>query len=250
MKLDRVTITGADDSIDPYELVVRSKKYPFVEWGILASRSQDGTPRFPTASWISNLQSLRWGKNGKLGPVTPQLALHVCGGWVRQLLKGDIGIPVWMLDGFDRIQLNFHALDEPCEFEKFYEAIWSLTQDKKREIIFQLDGAKGNSLFVESLALNKFGLNLTSLYDVSGGAGVLPCKWPAARELDYQGYAGGLGPDNLEEQLTLIAGVSGNQRIWIDMESRVRSDEDQQFDLELVDQVLATSAKHVTTPAS
>jgi len=47
----------------------------------------------------------------------------------------------------------------------------------------------------------------------------------------YHGYAGGLGPENLAEQLPLIGQAAGDCRIWVDMESRVRSDNDRQFDL-------------------
>ena len=31
--LDRVTITGADDSVRPTDLLELSREFPFVEWG-------------------------------------------------------------------------------------------------------------------------------------------------------------------------------------------------------------------------
>ena len=34
-----VTITGADDSIQPSQLLDLQKEFPFVEWGILLSRN-------------------------------------------------------------------------------------------------------------------------------------------------------------------------------------------------------------------
>ena len=37
MILDRVTITGADDSIHVEQLAELSQAYPYVEWGILVS---------------------------------------------------------------------------------------------------------------------------------------------------------------------------------------------------------------------
>ena len=48
--------------------------------------------------------------------------------------------------------------------------------------------------------------------DKSGGAGIVPEEWsePIAW---YNGYAGGLGPQNLEEQLSLIAKANSNQLI-------------------------------------
>jgi hypothetical protein len=38
MRLKTVTITGADDAVDPEELLQIQQRYPFVEWGILLSR--------------------------------------------------------------------------------------------------------------------------------------------------------------------------------------------------------------------
>lgn len=50
--LERVTITGADDSTDISQLVELSQEFPFVEWGILVSRRSEGGPRFPSREWI------------------------------------------------------------------------------------------------------------------------------------------------------------------------------------------------------
>ena len=33
--LQTVTLTGADDSVNPEDLIAISKEFPFVEWGIL-----------------------------------------------------------------------------------------------------------------------------------------------------------------------------------------------------------------------
>ena len=49
-------MTGADDSVDPKELFRISEKYPFVEWGILFSKSATGRYRYPSKEWIVNFQ--------------------------------------------------------------------------------------------------------------------------------------------------------------------------------------------------
>ena len=72
---------------------------------------------------------------------------------------------------------------------------------------------------------------------MSGGAGILPNAWPQARDC-YCGYAGGLSPDNIEEQLPEIEKVAGEGPIWLDMETHVRSEDDRQFELAKVRQVL------------
>ncbi|MHB1675039.1 MAG: hypothetical protein ACYCSP_12405 [Acidobacteriaceae bacterium] len=48
MKLETVTITGADDSTDIVELAELSEEFPFVEWGILISaRARKADFAFP-----------------------------------------------------------------------------------------------------------------------------------------------------------------------------------------------------------
>src|SRR5437867_3256069 len=103
MILDRVTITGADDSIHPTDLVALSKEFPYAEWGILFSGSRQGSPRYPTLAWISDL----WKASG----YGLQLSAHLCGKWVRELVL-DANFS-WRredqyFDMFKRIQLNFH----------------------------------------------------------------------------------------------------------------------------------------------
>lgn len=242
--LDRVTITGADDSIKPQELLSITQEFPFVEWGILASFNNTflsgGTKRYPSPRWISDLQAIAE-TTGSL----PSLSLHINGSWVRELLLGGIVIPQELLHCFHRVQLNFHAERTECNPKEFAEALKRID----KQFIFQLDGANGNehlNAVYEWETPNCFGL-----FDVSGGAGILPDKWPQPIYLDvqpgehgegeeywaYHGYAGGLGPENLAEQIPLILNASAatehtrEGRIWIDMETRVRSNCDTLFDL-------------------
>ena len=63
------------------------------------------------------------------------------------------------------------------------------------------------------------------LFDMSGGNGVLPNTWPQPIDKLFCGYAGGLGPENLKEQLKAIEDVVGDKEIWVDMESNIRTDD-------------------------
>lgn len=258
MILDRVTITGADDSVSPGSLLEISKQFPFVEWGILVSQSKSNTdcPRFPSAQWISELQAL------DAAGVSMALSLHVCGKWTRDLLQGEMSIPPELLRCFGRIQLNFHADKTPCKPKEFADAAKGLA----RPIIFQIDGELGNAHLDSFFEHEGDGY---PLYDISGGAGVLPKEWPAPRYLrvdpgehgegvesySYHGYAGGLGPDNLERQLPLIAlAAAGTEHthegpIWIDMETRVRSVDDRHFDLCKVVRCLEIAEPFIARPS-
>lgn len=259
-RLDRVTITGADDSIRPSDLIPLTERFPFVEWGILASYNNTiksgGSNRYPSLDWIRELQNKSLA-TGKL----PRLALHINGQWVRSLLLGDATIPGWLLNEFGRIQLNFHADRNVCNPGSFAE---SLKRFVGRDFIFQLDGSKGNQ-HLESAHEHEVP-RCFGLFDLSGGAGRLPPSWSKPIYLDvfpgedgegveqyaYHGYAGGLGPDNLAEQLPLILeAASGDEhthagRIWIDMETRVRSNDDRQFDLAKVVKCLEIAEQFVS----
>ena len=53
MKLRTVTITGADDSVEPKEIAELTKGFPFVEWGILLENGIYSGRRFPSRDWIA-----------------------------------------------------------------------------------------------------------------------------------------------------------------------------------------------------
>lgn len=268
MILDRVTMTGAADDTSIDELIALSKKYPFVEWGVLISKNNFSKPRYPTAHWISQFQAALATESEKGHEM--KAALHVCGSWVRNLLMGKVEIDTAYFERFQRIQLNFHAEKCECNIGDFHKALYDIVDPNKegtmpKQFIFQLDGAKGNvhlEDLYKSIVMRGLLVNAVPLFDKSGGAGVLPKAWPSpafsaagqqtqaslfhatdARAHDteymYYGYAGGLGPDNLAEQLPLIDAAAGKDtRIWIDMETKVRSRADRVFDLYKVEEAL------------
>jgi hypothetical protein len=267
MKLDRITMTGADNSIDPFDLVKISNDFPdrrfnqnetYVEWGILVSpRTLDGgRDRYPSMDWIDKLKLISKIHNLKL-------SLHICGGWSRNLLLGKIEFPESLLEGFQRVQLNFHAEKNPCCVDKFVSAMHRLDSITwKKQWLFQVDGVLGNKYFE---AVHENGsLDVAPIFDASGGLGISPKEWPRPQyhqsgyafspplpiEWLYHGYAGGLGPENLEEEINRISAVLRDSyysqcRVWLDMETKVRSDEDRLFDLKKVRTALELSEPYV-----
>jgi hypothetical protein len=234
MNLDRVTITGADDSVTADQLLEISQRFPFVEWGILYSRSWLGSPRYPSTTWcIANLAPLSLGG--------ARLSAHLCGHWVRRLVLDASFDWCRHFAGtqhvFDRIQLNFHG-----RFHEQHPKFASLLKSDGRQFILQCDGINDRSVLDAHIHR---GVGVP-LFDRSGGVGELPTFWPEAWPGVYCGYAGGLGPLNVAEQLTRIASVAGAERIWIDMESRVRSADNARLDLGAVVSVLEQVTPYVT----
>ena len=81
-------------------------------------------------------------------------------------------------------------------------------------------------------------MDCSTLFDMSHGAGILPKEWLAPIDGVRCGYAGGLSPENVVSQIKLIESKVGNYELWIDMETQIRSNADQQFDLGKVVAVL------------
>lgn len=229
-KLKLVTITGADDSTSIPKLVDLSLEFPFVEWGILVSQKQEGSYRFPTRHWIDRLSNI-------VERNSMNVSTHVCGKWVRQLLTGELD---WNLlpssiDVCQRVQINTHA--EP---HVSATAMMENLAQRSKEYIFQWDGVNDHLTH----SAHAYGLRVAALFDTSGGAGILPKNWPKPKEEFWCGYAGGIGPENIAEQIRIIDAIC-NQPYWVDMERRVRSADDSVFDLDKVRHVLAALSDRI-----
>ncbi|MDD4970858.1 MAG: hypothetical protein PHT07_15630 [Paludibacter sp.] len=232
--ITKVTITGADDSISPSALLPLNDKYPFVEWGILVSQRRFGTNRYPSTGWVSGLVKM------KRSFPEVKLSCHLCGKFVRELVAGNTnGIAdldtIWNI--FDRIQINFHAIRHTVH--KSMIDVLKLFPEK--EFIFQYDDVNN---FAVHFA-HESGIKCSALFDASGGAGILPENWPEPLNDIKCGYAGGISPENIEKQIQLIQGITGDRETWIDMETHVRSDNDMKFDLVKVEQCLEISSIYI-----
>lgn len=211
-----LTISGADDLVKHSDLLAISRKYPFVEWGILLSKKRAGSPRYPTVDWIKELLNY------------PDLNLsgHLCGSYAEDIVyKGNFDHfrPEWNV--FKRFQLNFNSESPPTiDFTECLNCV------KEKQLIFQIRGCNREYL---DLCL-KQGRDVNALFDDSGGTGISPESWPEVIPGLFCGYAGGLGPENLEQEIPKILVASKGEKISVDMESKVRDDFDN-FDLEKVE---------------
>jgi phosphoribosylanthranilate isomerase len=234
MNLDRVTITGADDSIQPQALADLSAEFPFVEWAILLG-SREGFPRWPSTEWREELERTSRTLRG-IGSMN--LSLHLCGRPLRDLLLHGT-FPVKLARGYQRMQFNFHGEPVRLDMARLCVRLRELAALGTEQFIFQIDGLDGQQVLIDINHAGPHDFTCVPLFDLSHGAGLVPGEWPKPLAPGvYHGYAGGLGPDNLAEQLPKIAAAAGEARIWIDMETRVRSDGDRLFDLDKVQEVL------------
>lgn len=222
MKLQFCAITGADDAVAIKDIAAIEKEFPFVEWAILWMPDRAGTPRFPTLEWIKDFKSQC---------PTSHASLHLCGDALIDFAEGRA---VEAMKGFKRIQLNlkFANAGERIDLQQLAAQVKA---HPDVQFILQYTEDKKDTL----LPLFKDIPNHALLFDASAGAGISPDKWSAPVPGHFCGYAGGLGPDNVLENLKMINAVTpADYTTWIDMESKVRTDD--QFDLQKVRSVLET----------
>lgn len=208
-RLTRVTFTGADDTICFGRLADFAREHPIAEWGILIGSKEYHAHRFPSHRWIGEfLERVHKDVN---------LSLHICGSQLRNIAKGMPLNVNFDLSRFRRCQLNWHGEKQGEISEHIRGAFLDMADRWDPEVIFQLDGVNDGL----ALACSRNMRRVSGLHDLSHGAGKVPDEWPATGNTHiYLGYAGGLGPDNLREELPKIAEAAQGE-YWIDMETKL-----------------------------
>ncbi len=237
--LHTVTVTGADDGTPIHRLAEIQREYPFVEFGLLYSRKNSGElARYPSIEWLKYLTNTR-------SDTRLRLSLHLCGSMVKDVLAlKTVGLnEIWdkgiNSNAFRRIQINTHGEKQKFdkdeledEFIKYWRAGYELIiqQDNVNPDLVELAKNTGHSV----------------LFDLSHGAGILPKEWPVQLQDVDCGYAGGLSPENVAEELEKIEKmIAKYQGIWIDAETKLRSDIDDSFDLDNVVKFLEAAKPYV-----
>ncbi|GAX09348.1 hypothetical protein FisN_6Lh282 [Fistulifera solaris] len=219
---------GADDSVHPHHLVVLAQAYPRVEFGVLFRPDLEGRPRYATTAWVERLSHAM----ASVSCSNMKLAAHLCGSRVNDVLRGDTAfieqLEKW---GFKRVQINATAVNGVdtsrlaeavpalCDIISKYSALEFILQ-KNDETEPLCNGLSSHYLSGE----RKLPSNLSFLVDESKGTGVAPIKsWPSATGAYPIGYAGGIGPANIQQVLEETSAAAGEHPFWIDMESSLRS---------------------------
>ena len=224
MKLTRVTFTGIDFCTDLQRLSSISQRYPYVEFGILVSKDwKENGPRFPNPDIVWKLANV-WSKH----PF--HLSLHLCGELAVFAAKGDFSrlekmIAPHLLSIFERVQLNLDS-------KPLFNVLHHVSMPGK-EVIVQMRSAGLCRQFLKGGQPE----GMSFLLDSSGGRGIdTPVEIVDVPGV-HVGYAGGIGPDNVGQKLGRLLSYPSDVEFWIDMETRVRTDE--KFDLDKVEEVLS-----------
>lgn len=241
--LDTVTITGADDSVSPADLVQAVAKYPLAEIGILVG-GNPGTPRFPTPTWLSSLLDAIKGT-----PV--RTSAHLCYDWARTFLTEVVeAVPYNSL--WNRIQVNTGGVLHDVRLHNLRMNLNTFCS-RGVQVVFQGDGVNdevfdwAHDCWDSCADDGRVGI----LYDRSQGN--RRREWRVPLKQSYCGYAGGLSSENVSTELcslneTINVAIScGSQpavgrRYWVEFE--VRSEDGQRFDLGRAEAVLKAATDY------
>ena len=212
---------GADDSCCPEQLQLLSGHYPWIEWGILFRPDLEGTPRYASKSWVDKLCSIN-----KTAGEHMRLAGHLCETRCQEVLEGDaVFVTELRSMGFNRVQINATAANG-VQVDKtkmaFYiqNIIDVMNAVPTLEFIIQCNDETKPlwSKLVESPTKN-----MSLLFDASCGKGILATSFPTPMGDIPCGYAGGMGPTNIEGVLDSVRTAADGKTVWIDMESSLRT---------------------------
>ncbi|MDD2863045.1 MAG: hypothetical protein PHI71_18520, partial [Acidiphilium sp.] len=240
MSLELVSLTGADDHVAPEALAALSAQYPLAEWAILVFPEKEGTPRNPSAQWREKFLSLE----------LPHTAAHLCGTQIfRELSTPETAkVRIAELSRYGRVQLNINARRPEFTDDEVLSIYRKLLDAGLHLILQHHDGSwRVIQKFVADAAPESLS-RIALLYDASKGTGKRPEFWPPMSTVGsvplFCGYAGGLGPDVLDEELPRIREAATAWRdlpFWIDMESGVRTNNE--FDLSKAETVLRIASR-------
>lgn len=198
IKPEFITFTGIDDRTDLTRADRLASKY-LIEWGVLLSEKNKDA-RYPCAQAIEEILEVSGTKSA-----------HLCGRLARDFQKR-ITPRYADLHRFSRIQVNGYQINT----EHFTE----------------LEDVLGVEIITQSRSVEFEESEFLSLFDCSGGEGIMPTSVPKSTGEKIVGYAGGMGPDTVLDYLRL---VECEGPFWIDMEGRVRTNG--WFDLDKVERV-------------
>jgi len=203
-----------------------------------------GTERY---NWIKDLFHGLYGFN-------ENLAIHVNNDWCDDICNGKVPDELKYFFNYTnfysepivkRVQLNMpQKTADRFNPHKLKSVIDYYNEYYKKDFIIQYNDRTKDAVD----ALDRTGAKFQLLFDASGGRGQLPRAWqsPVYPIFHKQGYAGGLKPENVSENLDKISKVAGIFPTWIDAEGGLKTDD--KFDVKRARQyilnTLAWEQKH------
>ena len=238
MKLRYITCSDPREDISAESLLNFASQYQIAEIGVQAHPDAMLSWR-PRNIWSNQIVDL-----SKNMPNPINIALHINYQWCDYMCEGLVPPEVkrWLLESnvhtkqpvVKRIQLNIGDAADCFSPKKLAELIATYPN---QEFIFPWN----EKVAPQIKRLKQTGAKFSLLFDGSYGAGIEPDSWrgPVYNDIP-NGYAGGLGPDNVAKNLDKINAVlPENYETWIDAEGKLRDKQTTgSFTLELAEKYL------------
>lgn len=239
MNLRRVTISGADDTVDAKQVYKLATKFPFVEWGLLFSRDRMGlSPRYPSLKWLAEFSEFK----------NIHRSVHLCGAWARHAINSShplhlMGIDgmFWLCGDVERVQLNISPYLKDGLEHGGLDCWVAEARQRDLKVIIQ---AKNFSHPLASFVAKTTGV--CTLHDASGGNGLYGAFEAPTDQKQIVGFAGGITPENCVATADTIEAFPESCDYWLDLETGAR-DADDKFCLDRVEDVLNKLKTRVVT---
>ena len=221
MFLKTIVCSGINEKNDINDAIEFLKQYPNTEFGVQCSPKGAGygTWRF---DWLKRLL-LRLNEQ----KIENRVALHLNVGFVVSFCDGKVADEISDLlavgNAVSRLQLNFEiGHDHFASGTVPNIRILEQTMKTVAPHSIILSASQSNLPFINKAYLR--GMNFDVLFDDSFGRGIVPNTRTAPLFKDrFQGYAGGLSPENVASELCKIGKVAEGG-IFIDAERKLEVD--------------------------
>jgi len=220
LELRRMGFCGVDESVSPELLGLISAHYEWVEWGVLFRSGEEGKPRYPRMNWIQQLCHVNLENDSKMN-----LAAHLCGERCTEIIEGNQYFARELAAlGFRRFQLNITNANNvwvhPNRISEHVSNIQSCMFSLPNiEWIIQVN-EETRCIWERLLASPP--PNMSFLFDASCGMGQEISTFQSPYPDIPCGYAGGIGPSNIQNILLGVQSAALGKPVWIDMESSLR----------------------------
>jgi hypothetical protein len=243
MAVTAISLTGWDNTVEPAAAVEFMASNPEAIMGIHFSQERRGSSRHPNKAWVIDFVRLaRQQSADVMGH--GRADAHLGNRWSLEVASGKMGVLDEEVDPavFRRVQLNHLGRAKPEEF--------LVGAEKRSDLTFVLSRSGATKSFCEPLddILKTYQgpAKVAFLYDDSWGQGRTPEDWPKVLTHAPCGYAGGLGPENLSEQIQKLLALNPDAQFWVDMESRLRNERDI-FDIGYAQKCVDIAREHIVS---
>jgi len=245
MNIVKVSMVGANENLSVKDTIEFLRTYPMVEIGIGVSRGKGaiGTARFDYVMSLLHEYMEKY-----IPGTTGTIALHINGngkdgisGWPAMVSRGIMPGDLSQMMAFPNMSIQLNHLGYDFSIKDAQDLVnsrtlWQEIAPKSRLILSYCSRTdKYVRAFMGAMGEKANGdLKCDILYDASFGGGKMSAQYAAPLYPGIrQGYAGGLGPDNIDAELEKIRAVQTdpNAEIWIDAEGKLQTDNKKTLDL-------------------